>query len=804
MNQPNQIVFQVYQNQELPFRFHEGLSVFFGLTGSSRILCGSREYELLPAGLLVVNPFELYRLSCPADGAVIGLQLARPLLQIAGWKDTDCCSCYVRSGDGLEYNPLREQYAEIFQDFFQGGGAQASCTGSAIQLLGLLQSRFSVHDPDRLHRESTMQRLRRMLEFIHKHWNEELRLADIAQQEYLSVSYLSRFFQKHLHMPFSQYVRELRLRHAAQTLAQTSGSITHLAYDCGFRTPGVFIDAFKQYYGRTPRRYRQEMQRARREQTPENNQRDDLAVLVSYIKEKTVNDLPRRTYRISAQCAPASPKALRWRRILNIGYARDGLMAPVQEQIRRAQREIGFEYLRFHGLFDEDMHIYSEDEHGKPQFNFAYPAMLFDFILSLGLKPYVELSFLPNRLAREQTRIFDRPSVISGCADLDKWSLLVRAAIRFFIERYGMEEVESWRFTTIGKGYAHIGCIGLEEHEALYCATYRAVKTAHPRCQFGGPGGFAYLIREKHGVPRFLDIAEAEGCVPDFISMQCHPHMQTGEDALFMDFTLNQQSAPAVLSKDPDFMAHALDDLQALLKQHGLDREIYIEECNSTLWQRDLSGDTCYKAAWLAKNVCETRGRIVFGYWLLTDLLEERATLESVFHGGYGLFTYNGIPKAGYQAMRLLSKMGDMVLDRGPGWMLARSHEGYQLMLYHYCDYSNLYRYRYKRLEKPEDAYTVFEPGEIRRLQFQLSGIPDGIYRVERFAVTRKEGSAFDRWMEIGAPRNPDAHAMQYLAAHAGPSYRRETVRAETGLRLEALLEPHEIQLLVLRPLEGQ
>lgn len=81
----------------------------------------------------------------------------------------------------------------------------------------------------------------------------------------------------------------------------------------------------------------------------------------------------------------------------------------MQEQIRRAQREIGFEYLRFHGLFDEDMHIYSEDEHGKPQFNFAYPAMLFDFILSLGLKPYVELSFLPNRLAREPDQNFRPP-----------------------------------------------------------------------------------------------------------------------------------------------------------------------------------------------------------------------------------------------------------------------------------------------------------------------------------------------------------------------------------------------------------
>ena len=76
---------------------------------------------------------------------------------------------------------------------------------------------------------------------------------------------------------------------------------------------------------------------------------------------------------------------------MNIGYAHDGLIGSVQEQLRRAQKEIGFTYLRFHGIFDDDMHIYQENEDGSPWFNFAYADLLFDFIQEIGLIPYVEL-----------------------------------------------------------------------------------------------------------------------------------------------------------------------------------------------------------------------------------------------------------------------------------------------------------------------------------------------------------------------------------------------------------------------------
>ena len=71
---------------------------------------------------------------------------------------------------------------------------------------------------------------------------------------------------------------------------------------------------------------------------------------------------------------------------------------------------------------------------------------------------------------------------------------------------------------------------------------------------------------------------------------------------------------------------------------------------NSTLWQRDISGDTCYKAAWLIKNALQNYDQAQYlGYWLLTDFLDEWLVPGGVFHGGYGLFTINGIPKAGYR-----------------------------------------------------------------------------------------------------------------------------------------------------------
>ena len=838
---------QIYKDVELPVRLTDGLLLLFGLTGKCRVYTGGSEYKLMPAGLLMVNPLDSFRIFCDSGSAMIGLEISHSYLQHFGKTDTTRYSLYASSGENHQsaLERIRRIYASIFEEYLQGKGEVTSAVASSVrELLEMLDEKFSAEKTGTEEDDDSLLRLRRILGFIYAHWNEEVSLEQIARDEYLSPGYLSRFFKRHMHMPFSAYLREIRLQNAALKLKNSSTSVTHIAYDCGFRTPGVFIDAFRKYFGVTPGAYRQKFRETAEGNRVENKvpaeltagmefreignagvdgqKREDpnsnidlMGALVRYACNQSSDELPTVNREFSVSVNHGEQTTTSWPRILNVGYARDLLMKPIQDQVRRAQSEIGFRYIRFHGLFDSDMHIYYEDADGTPQFCFTYAAMVFDFIQSVGLIPFVELSFLPSAIAREQTKIFDRPSIISGCTDLNKWKKLVQAVIRFLMDRYGTEEVLRWRFETVGKGYAHIGCMTVEEHEALYETTWYAVKEIHRGLKFGGPGCFAYLIHDPSGMPRFLEFVKEHRCIPDFISIQCYPHTASGEDVLFMDYTLSQLAAPSVLSRDDDFLLHSLEALRGLVEGNGVPvSELVIEETNSTLWQRDISGDTCYKAAWLAKNISETRGSAVFGYWLLTDLLEERADFDTMYHGGYGLLTYDGIPKAGYEAMRLVAMLGDTIEDAGEGWILTSGRElrqnggagaagsgqavTYRLLSWNYCGYRNLYRYRYQKLKKPEDAYSVFEMGKVVQNHFRLRGIPEGRYRVEEYRITRKSGSSFDAWVELGSPRTTDTDERRYLNCRAEPELRRQVMQAEDGLFLTLTLEPHEIAMLVL------
>ena len=800
--QKNLLQFKICKNQDASITISENLSLFFGLSGTIQLLLGEEVQTLESGGLVLVNPFEPYRINCTVHGAGICLQIDCSLLKTRGWLAGTRYSCYVCSGNDKHppYEHLRILYAQTFHDFFQGDISTA--TNTALHIVDLLQMHCVAHAKGNEISESTMRRLHRILSYCDQHWNEDISLAKIARQEYFSSSYLSKLFQKYLHIPFSEYIREVRLQHAANQLMQSEKSVANIAYDCGFRSPGALIDAFRQQYGITPGKYRRMLLEDKHTVSDSMGERGkELQPLIDYIPEKVDDELPVQIDTIIASCDSTKSIETAWQRILNIGYARDLLMMPVQKQVLQAQQEIGFNYLRFQGIFDEDMHIYSEDALGKPSFDFSFTGMVFDFILSVGLVPFVELGYMPAQLACEQTKVFDRPSIFSGCTDLKKWEQLVKATLRFLIMRYGVERVRQWRFTTIGLVYVNAGCIKQSEHDELYCTTWRAIKSVDPQCQFGGPGGFAHLIKDENGVPHFLQNAITTNCIPDFISIQCHPHSQTGEDALFMNYTLSQQFSPAILSSDEEFLSHTLEALHSLLQQFELDHlQIYLEETNSTLWQRDLSSDTCYKAAWLVKYICATKGQVVFGYWLLTDLFEERSCFENLFYGGYGLLTYNGIPKAGYEAMRLISKLGNHILDSGNGWMLTCGQDSYQLILYHYCPYSNLYRYRYKRLEKPQDAYSVFEQRAIHQIHVQLRNIPDGSYNVEQLTITRQNGSSFDTWLKIGAPRYPDQNVVNYLLRQSKSDYMAEMRYAVGGINLDITLKPHEVALFLIHP----
>lgn len=800
------VVLRTFQGRERSFGFHDGITIIYGLKGETEIVCPNRHNRIEEAGMILLNPFEIHRIDA-TRGTVLEMRIERTALFLSDWNTNTRLSLYVQNADE-RFDRVRRCCAEIFISCFSENQSEDQIEAGVMNLFRCLQKEhFVVSESEEAARQSSesSRRLSRILQFIEKNWNQKLSLADIAKDEYLSPAYLSRFFKRYVGMPFSDYLRELRFQKAARMLTGSSDTITEIAYNCGFQSPSAFTEGFRMYYKVTPKEYRMNqekiagMEEEKRRYKDIDDSQNDMSALLRYLPEKSKEELPVRNEEVQVRVNRRSLRSVGLRMVLNIGYAHDGLDGGIRDMILRAKREIGFEYVRFHGIFDEDMHVYRE-ENGKVCCDFTRLVLLIDFLKEHEMKPYIELGFLPPELAVHPNRIFDRPSVISGCRDLSKWKELISQTLRFMIARYGITEVREWRFTTISMNYAHLKCMSMEEYKKLYLATYQTVRETEPSLLIGGPGCLSELIVKEEGLGNFLDFAKKENCLPDFLTIQSYPSVDASADPLYFDYVKHQQYAPSVLSKDPDYLAHTLEMIEKVTDSRNIPRrEIFCEEISSTLWQRDLSSDTCYKAAWMAKNLCENMDQAVFGYWTLSDLLEERAYPGRVFHGGYGLFTYNGIPKAGYFGLMFCGMMNGTLIGRGEGWLMVRTGGEYRLLLYHYCHYSTIYCYRYQRLQDPAKAYDVFEEKEVRHIRFHVSGIHPGQYRFERRKISRKSGSAFSEWVRMGAPDylNPDEE--RYLKSKTIPDLSIDTVEADPDLDIEVTLGPLEVEMVCFR-----
>ena len=810
------IIFRILHHEDISITMDAGVSLFFGLHGQYTISTAQESYTVGASEVYAVSPFTLYRAVSGEDAGVLQITLSPEILQKADWPPRQMIICYLPHStltDSVAQD-IRRRCAALFRLYFQQTD-QTELHRQAVSLASLLWSRFStassVQPEENL---NTLKLLEAALKMIHTQWNQSISLSETAARLYVSESYISRVFKKYLGTTFTRYLVDLRLSHAVNDLEGTD-SVTEIAYRNGFKSDNSFIDFFKKAYGCTPGKYRQQLkQTADAPEQPKEDISDWLQELLQYadgtkLHSDSAPTVIRKTVRLP-ETQDGEPIWPSWRQLVNIGYAHDGLIGSVQEQLRRVQKEIGFKYLRFHGIFDDDMHIYQENEDGSPWFNFAYADLLFDFIQEIGLIPYVELGFMPFKLAKTPQTLFDNPSIcISMYNNAEKWQALVQACLSHWIDKYGLVNVRKWRFTTFSMNYTKLtstdALLTHQDYCEMFETTCRTLKMIDPELKLGGGGCFPGIALAPDGLPRFLADMKQRGCLPDFITLQCYPHENITQDTDFLYFTSKQISMPSVLSKDKMFARHFLQRFHRIQQELGCaDLPVVVEEWNSTLWQRDLSSDTCYKAAWLVKNALENYDQAEYlGYWLLTDFIDEWLVPGGVFHGGYGLFTINGIPKAGYQALRMLNRIGEHRIASGEGWFVSRTDHTIQIYLYHYCHYDALYRYRYQKLTDPHDAYKVFESDGRLKIELELCGLDPGIYRQESWALNRSAGSTFDRWIEMGAPGVMTPEDLKYLNDMAQPLCKIRDTDTVGTLRLQAELEPHEVRLIVLKKRDG-
>ncbi|HUI74700.1 MAG TPA: hypothetical protein VLX32_07125, partial [Candidatus Acidoferrum sp.] len=215
--------------------------------------------------------------------------------------------------------------------------------------------------------------------------------------------------------------------------------------------------------------------------------------------------------------ASAAPFPHFWEEMFGSGRANLALRERYLDDLREVKKVTDFRYVRFHAIFLDDNGVYSEDESGKPIYNFSYVDEIYDGLLKNGVRPCVEISFMPYKLSSNPKAIhpFWYKQNVAPPKDYAKWDDLIRHFAQHLIDRYGIDEVAQWYFEVWNEPNIDFwaGVPKQATYFELYDHTARALKSVSPRLRVGGPATAA-----ADWVDAFLAHTEEEKVPVDFVS----------------------------------------------------------------------------------------------------------------------------------------------------------------------------------------------------------------------------------------------------------------------------------------------
>ncbi len=335
-----------------------------------------------------------------------------------------------------------------------------------------------------------------------------------------------------------------------------------------------------------------------------------------------------------------------WEHTIGSGHATLALRTDWQAQMRRSHKELGFRHVRMHGLLSDDMGTLIAE--GNTLFySFFNTDQIFDFLLSIGMKPFVELSFMPTALASGDKTVFHYRANVTPPKDYAQWATLIRKLVTHWVDRYGLTEVRQWFFEVWNEpNLDDFGSGKQDEYFKLYRYTVEAIKSVDDELKVGGPA-----TAVNAWIDDFLGYCTKNKLSADFISTHHYPTDAFGEPG---------DDTEAQLAKSRRSVLR--EEAREVQRKAG-DRPVYYTEWCTSSNPRDPMHDEPYAAAFITKTIMEANGLVQgYSYWTFSDIFEENYFPSVPFHGGFGLLNIHGIPKSAYRAYELLHDLGTDLL----------------------------------------------------------------------------------------------------------------------------------------------
>lgn len=497
-----------------------------------------------------------------------------------------------------------------------------------------------------------------------------------------------------------------------------------------------------------------------------------------------------------------------WTFCVGSGHAALALRKDYLDQLKRAHDELGFQRVRFHGVLDDDMKVvtrlsdYLSIVPGSKKVrttSFYQISVVFDELLKIGIKPFVEVGFMPGALAKGGRTVFYYKGNITQPKRIAEWNALVKQFVEFLIDRYGREEVESWYFEIWNEPDLRVVFFAgsQKDYFRLYRETANTIKAVDPAIRVGGPA-----TSQNRWIGETKQYCEQNGVPLDFLSTHHYP----GDDIGLPIFTKENISRMGFSAlKNPGSTVHDVinkmmytDEKLPLIKRDSMvnqavqakkeagDTPLFYTEWNVCPTCTAPLHDTAQSAAYVVKHTMDCQYIMdASSFWTFSDIFEELTFFTEPFSGSFGLMNVNGIPKPSYWAFYMMNRLGE---ER---FCLPTTHEPIELAAFRSADGSRvqLLVYRQNFCEGSSAAEDV----EIR-YETAKPVSSATVMKIDRTHCNPKQ-----MWVDMGSPDSLKPDEVEAIKAATKLTAEPASVKQEDGaVTISAQLADNDVRLIEL------
>eukprot|EP01084_Bolivina_argentea_P144622 253689_1 len=468
-----------------------------------------------------------------------------------------------------------------------------------------------------------------------------------------------------------------------------------------------------------------------------------------------------------------------WNRCVGSGHAALALRADWQRTLKYVHDETGMESVRFHGILNDDVGTYN----GVGDYSFINIDKIFDFLLSINMKPYIEVSFTPNELAVGKCYMDHYKSNTTPPKDYNEWQKYISTWIQHLVDRYGIDTVSKWHFEIWNEPNIPFlmnwngTCIPstFDEYLTLYNNTVTAIKSVSDKVQVGGPATAGI----EAWVDQFLTATSTKNIPIDFVSSHEYPPQGNNK------------------SINTNIFLNSLRGINGLLDKYNStypNMPFYLSEFNSGLFwiNKDQTvkafdnQDTIYASSFMIFQMnklqqlfgIHNRHYKLLSYWTFSDIFEEGGFQSYPFWPNYtysvgadyyfGMTTIRGINKPVFNVFQIVYKYGSTTQYNAQIIGADKNANNNTIAVFCLKNDKNNSQNRYSLFMTNYADYPY--PIDLFRNQtifvYVLQTIDNSLKvpkSATEYRIDESNGNAYQTWIKIGKPKYPTQQQMSIL-----------------------------------------